>query len=191
LSSGELAPLASTGWHIGSLHPLVSVSDSVAGAESLAGAHWCVEGDASASRLARQIVNDLDGQSFSIKSEQKALYHAAAVMSSGNLVAVFDIALEMLRHCGLSRKEARAILLPLVESTVANLSRSDPALALTGTFSRADEATVERHLNALADKDLVSAKEVYRLLGRRSIELAMSRGVNEHSLKRILRRLQG
>ena len=190
LSSDVLAPLTSTGWHIGSLHPLVSVSDPVAAAETFPGAFWCVEGDTQASRVARQIVRDLEGRSFSIKSKQKALYHAAAVMSSGNLVAVFDIALEMLRHCGLSRKEARLILLPLVEITVDNLSRSYPALALTGTFSRADEATVERHLNALADKDLVSAKEVYRLLGRRSVELAMSRGVNEQSLKRILRKLK-
>jgi predicted short-subunit dehydrogenase-like oxidoreductase (DUF2520 family) len=169
---------------------LVSVSDSGVGADSLRGAHWCIEGDAKASRVAHQIVDDLEGRSFSIKSEQKALYHAAAVMSSGNLVAVFDIALEMLGHCGLSRKEARSILFPLVESTVANLSRSDPALALTGTFSRADEATVDRHLDALADKDLASAKEVYRLLGRRSVELAMSRGVNEQSLKRILKKLK-
>ncbi len=190
LSSSVLSPLRSTGWHIASLHPLISVSDPVAGAESLSGAFWCVEGDAKASSLARRIVNDLNGKSFSIKSEQKALYHAAAVMSSGNLVALFDVALEMLKHCGLSQKEARAILLPLVESTVANLSRSDPALALTGTFSRADEATVGRHLDALSVKDLAGAKDIYRLLGRRSVELAMSRGVDEEALKRILRKLK-
>jgi predicted short-subunit dehydrogenase-like oxidoreductase (DUF2520 family) len=168
---------------------LVSVSDSGVGADSLKRAHWCIEGDAKASRLAHQIVNDLDGRSFSIKSEQKALYHAAAVMSSGNLVAVFDIALEMLEQCGLSRKQARTILLPLVESAVSNLSRSDPARALTGPFSRADEATVARHLRALSGNDLEVARELYRLLGRRSVELAVSRGANQQALKRILERL--
>lgn len=190
LSSAVLSPLTAKGWHTASLHPLVSVSDAVSGAELLLGAFWCVEGDPPAARVAREMVDDLAGQSFSIRSEDKALYHAAAVMSSGNFVALFDVALEMLRHCGLSRKDAKAILLPLIESTVANLSRSDPALALTGTFARADEATVARHLNALADKDLEIARELYRLLGRRSVELALSRGVNEQALKRIVRELK-
>jgi predicted short-subunit dehydrogenase-like oxidoreductase (DUF2520 family) len=190
LSSKVLSPLNSNGWHVGSLHPLVSVSDPIAGAEALAGAFWCVEGDLPASRLAREIVAALGGQSFSIKPEQKSLYHAAAVMSSGNIVALFDIALEMLRHCGLSRKDARAILLPLIESTVANLTRSDPAVALTGTFVRADEATVARHLDVLSDKQLATASELYRLLGRRSVELALSRGVNEQALNRILKKLK-
>jgi predicted short-subunit dehydrogenase-like oxidoreductase (DUF2520 family) len=95
----------------------------------------------------------------------------------------------MLTLCGMSRKDARTVLLPLIESTVTNLSRSDPAFALTGTFSRADEATVTRHLSALSDKNLETARELYRLLGRRSVELAMSKGVNEQALKSILRKL--
>jgi len=190
LSSSVLSPLKSNNWHTGSLHPLISVSDPVSGAESLRSAFWCVEGDTRAAKMARQIVDDLQGHSFSVRAERKALYHAAAVMSSGNLVALFDVALEMLNYCGLSRTDARSILLPLIASTVANLSRSDPALALTGTFSRADEATVARHLDALSAEDLEDARELYRLLGRRSVELAMSRGVNEQGLKRILRKLK-
>jgi predicted short-subunit dehydrogenase-like oxidoreductase (DUF2520 family) len=168
LSSDALAPLRKRGWHTGSIHPLISVSDTGA---SLGEAFWSVEGDAAALRIGKAIVRDLGGQSFSIRSEHKPLYHAAAVMVSGNVVAQFDVALEMLMHCGLSRTTARSILLPLIASTVRSLETKDPAQALTGTFSRGDVETVKRHLAALKKSELVDALELYRLLGQRSLEV--------------------
>ena len=66
--------------------------------------------------------------------------------------------------------------MPLLESTVANLSVSEPAKALTGTFARGDLVTVRRHLQALANnKGLGEALTAYKLLGRRSLELAGKR----------------
>jgi predicted short-subunit dehydrogenase-like oxidoreductase (DUF2520 family) len=169
LSSEVLEPLREKGWHTGSSHPLVSVS-AVHDA-SLEGAFWSVEGDRRALRLGKEIVRDLGGKSFSIRSEDKPLYHAAAVMVSGNVVALFDVALEMLGECGLDRKTARRILLPLIASTVRALETKDPAQALTGTFSRGDVETVKRHLAALKDKKLADALDLYRLLGQRSLKL--------------------
>lgn len=167
LSAEVLAPLRKKGWRTGSIHPLVSVSGSTT---ALDGAFWSVEGDATALRVAKTIVRDLGGKSFSIRSEDKPLYHAAAVMSAGNVVALFDVALEMLVQCGLTRKTARSILLPLLSSTVHNLESKDPAAALTGTFARGDVETVKRHLKALkTNKD---ALELYRLLGKRSLKLS-------------------
>lgn len=166
LSAEVLAPLRKRGWSTGSIHPLISVSGSTT---ALDGAFWSVEGDKTALRLGEKIVRDLGGKSFSIRSEDKPLYHAAAVMSAGNVVALFDVALEMLVQCGLSRKTARSILLPLLASTVHNLETKDPADALTGTFARGDVETVKRHLKALKiNKD---ALELYRLLGKRSLKL--------------------
>ncbi len=185
LSSTILAPLAEKGWRIGSIHPLVSVSDPVSGAKSLRRAFWCIEGDKHAIRLARTMVDDLDGQSFSIRAKQKPLYHAAAVMASGNLVALFDVALEMLGHCGLTAKEAHRVLIPLVESTVRNLSTREPAEALTGTFARGDLATVRRHLEALSTKALSEPLELYRLLGHRALTLARKNGAKPGVLKQI------
>jgi len=170
LSAETLARLRERGWHTGSIHPLISVSDATQGAAALKGAFWSVEsGDRAALRMAKSIVKDLRGESFSIRSEDKPLYHAAAVMASGNVVALFDVALEMLAHCGLTRKTARSILLPLIASTVHNLEGKDPAQALTGTFARGDVETVKRHLAALKDNE--EALELYRLLGKRSLKL--------------------
>ena len=172
LSSKVFASLAAKGWHTGSIHPLASVSDPVSGVEALKRAYWCVEGDATAVRVARRLVRDLGAYSFSLKSEDKPLYHAAAVMSSGNMTALFDVALEMLERCGVSRRTSQKMLLPLLESNTMNLSRSGPEDALTGTFARGDLATVRMHLSALKGKDLDEALQLYRLLGKRSMELA-------------------
>jgi predicted short-subunit dehydrogenase-like oxidoreductase (DUF2520 family) len=174
LSSAVLAPLAEIGFRVGSLHPLVSVSEPTSGAEALRGAFYSVEGDAAAVRVARGIVRALEGRSFSIPSNRKPLYHAAAVMTSGHVVALFDLAIELLVHCGLKQKQARQVLLPLLESTVNNLLTSDVAHALTGTFARGDLATVQRHLQALADDKSADAFNAYALLGAHSLELAKS-----------------
>jgi predicted short-subunit dehydrogenase-like oxidoreductase (DUF2520 family) len=168
LSSDVLAPLRKNGWHTGSLHPLISVSDA---RRSIRGAFWGVEGDSPATRIAKAIVRDLDGESFSIRSAEKPLYHAAAVMTSGNVTALFDVALEMLVECGLTRRTARRILQPLLASTVQNLETKNPAQALTGTFSRGDVETVKRHLAALKQSGLTDALELYRLLGKRSLKM--------------------
>lgn len=168
LSSEILAPLRARGWSTGSIHPLISVTDPQT---PIAGAFWCVEGDPRAVRLAKAIVRDLGGTSFSINSAEKPLYHAAAVMTSGHVTALFDLALEMLIACGLTRKTARQILQPLLASAVHNLETKDPAQALTGSFARGDVETVKRHLAALKDHKLADALELYCKLGRRSIKL--------------------
>lgn len=171
LSSTVLSPLAEKGIETGSLHPLVSISDPNSGS-NLRGAFFCVEGSRAARRIARQIVRDLGGHSFSIKPQKKPLYHAAAVMASGHVTALFDVAIEVLADCGLSRRRAREVLLPLLKSAVTNLAGMEPELALTGTFARGDVATVERHLVALENQASPLALATYILLGRRSLALA-------------------
>lgn len=185
LASDVLSPLARSGFHTGSIHPLISVSEPGAGAIALRGAFYCLEGDKAALRVARLIVSDLKGKAFSIRPENKALYHAAAVMASPHATALFDLAIEMLASCGVSRRHAREILLPLVKSTTDNLLTMTPEQALTGTFARGDIATVRRHLAALSRKDLAEALSVYRLLGLHSVQLAKKNGLNPQLLAQI------
>jgi predicted short-subunit dehydrogenase-like oxidoreductase (DUF2520 family) len=185
LSSNALQSLRDAGFATGSMHPLVSVSDSVHGAESLGSAFFCVEGTPIAVSVARSLVRALGAQSFSISAGDKALYHAAAVTASGHMTALFDIAMEMLARCGLTKSRARKVLLPLLKSTLENLYTTDPARALTGTFARADTATVRRHLAALRSSSLPEALAAYRLLGKRSLQLAKAAGARLDALKEI------
>ena len=91
----------------------------------------------------------------------------------------------MLASCGVSKTNARQILLPLVESTTNNLMAMNPEQALTGTFARGDVATVRRHLAALSRRELAEALEVYRLLGLRSVQLAKNNGLDPQLLEQI------
>jgi predicted short-subunit dehydrogenase-like oxidoreductase (DUF2520 family) len=190
LSSEALSPLADRGFAVGSLHPLLAVTSRGNGVQSLNDAFWCVEGKRAATKVARTIVSDLGGQSFSIKAEKKPLYHAAALMASGHVVALFDIAIEMLVSSGLTAERARELLLPLVESNTRNLATLDPPRALTGTFARGDFATVQRHLLALSTSGLKDALTVYKLLGARSMILAEKIRAHRRAPKKIRKSLE-
>ena len=185
LSSAILRPMRAAGFGTGSMHPLVSVSDSLQGAESLCTAYFCVEGTPSAVRVMRGLIHSLGAQSFSISADNKALYHAAAVMASGHTTALFDIAVEMFTRCGLTARRARSVLLPLLKTTFENLYANEPSRALTGTFARADTTTVAKHLKALSSPGMRDALAVYALLGRRSLGLAEMAGARPESVKEI------
>ncbi len=187
LGAEVLAPLRSAGFAVGSIHPLVSISDSETGADWLSRAYFSVQGDPHASRIARQLVRDLGGKSFRINPKAKALYHAAALMTSPNMTALFDIALEMLTRCGLTKTRARHVLLPLVESTLANLKTQDPSAALTGTFKRGDVATVEKHIESMKAENLLEALAAYKVLAERSLSM-VTQPRNESELLRLLSR---
>jgi predicted short-subunit dehydrogenase-like oxidoreductase (DUF2520 family) len=189
LSSSVLSDLSKRGWQTGSMHPLVSVSDAVRGATAFNGAYWCLEGDRKALQTARTIVRDLGGFSFSVSTDCKPLYHSAAVMSSGNVVALFATAIDMLSQCGLTRTEARKVLLPLLASTAANLDQHSPEKALTGTFARGDMATVKLHLQSLASQKHQQARKIYELLGLKSLELKKADGLDPKLAKLIADKL--
>lgn len=185
LSSNVLQPLEINGCHIGSLHPLISVSDSVSGARNFKDAFFCVEGEAAAVEIAEKIAADLEGKSFTVPTEFKTLYHASAVMASGHLIALLSSAVEMLQTCGLNETKAREILRPLIESTLKNLSSQTFAEALTGPFARADFETIRRHLKTLCKNAAPQILESYRQLGLRSLHLAEEQGADKKNLAKI------
>lgn len=190
LSSDALAPLA--GFSVASIHPLAAI-DPADGDDALRGAFFCIEGQTPAVGLAKSIAVDLGGTPIIINSKQKALYHAAALMASPHLIALFDLAVELMVSSGVKWADARKMLLPLIESTVNNLKARPPATALTGTFARGDIGTVERHLRVLTKANLKvppDALEIYRLLGLRSLELAKKNGLDPKKIKQITKLLK-
>ncbi|HEV7744660.1 MAG TPA: Rossmann-like and DUF2520 domain-containing protein [Pyrinomonadaceae bacterium] len=186
LSSAVLRPLEKSGFQTGSIHPLISISDPVSGAAALHGAFFCLEGDRKAKLVAQAIVRDLGGSNFSIKPEHKALYHAAAVMAAPHVTALVDLAIETLAACGLSKRKAQQVFVPLLESTVNNLKTSSPEQALTGTFARGDIATVRRHLDSFSGKQFAAALEVYNLLGLHSLRMMEKNGLDSKLIQQII-----
>jgi predicted short-subunit dehydrogenase-like oxidoreductase (DUF2520 family) len=182
LVSRELEPLRQAGAAVASVHPLMTF---VAGARpSLTGVPFAVQGDAAATRVARRIVRQLGGESFSLPASRKAAYHAWATMTSPLLLAYLVTLEEAARAAGLSRQDARRKSLPIIRQTLANYSRLGPARSFSGPLVRGDAATVAKHLAAL--KKYPGAREIYVALARAAL-----RGLpvkNQNELKRWLRK---
>jgi predicted short-subunit dehydrogenase-like oxidoreductase (DUF2520 family) len=171
LSSDVLHNLIEKGYEIGSIHPLVSISDQIIGAEHFSGSFFCIEGSEGALEIANKIVNALGGKPFSIESNRKTLYHASAVTACGHIVALFSVAVEMLSKCGLNETDAKEILLPLLKSTVENISIQPTENALTGTFARLDEQILENQVSAIRETMPNDILDIFLALGLQSLKL--------------------
>ncbi len=183
LSSVVLNELKANNCIVGSIHPLISISDSHLGVKRFGDAYFCVEGDLEAVGLAKEIVKDLGGKAFTIDAKYKSLYHASAVMACGHIVALIDASMEMLQICGLDSDSSKEVLMPLIKSTIKNLEEQKNSEALTGTFARGDLATLEKHIETIGDNSSDEILELYLNLGERSLRLAKEQGIAEEKLE--------
>ena len=124
------------------LHPLVPIPGGELGARRLQGATWAVAGDF----LARQVVADLGGIAIDVADADRAAYHAAACIASNHLVALLGQVERVAATAGVPL----GAYLDLVRATVDNVAELGTTAALTGPVARGDEATLARHLAALA-----------------------------------------
>jgi predicted short-subunit dehydrogenase-like oxidoreductase (DUF2520 family) len=181
LLSRELEPLRKAGIAVASVHPLMTF---VAGTHpSLTGVPFAMEGDHSATQVARQIIRELEGESFSLPAARKAAYHAWATLTSPLLVAFLVTLEEAARAAGFTSKDARRKSLPIIRQTLANYSRLGLAKSFSGPLIRGDAGTVAQHLAAL--KKHPGPREVYVALARAAL-----RGLsvkNRAGLRRLLR----
>jgi len=178
LLSRELEPLRKAGIAVASIHPLMTF---VAGTHpSLTGVPFATEGDRAATRVARQIVRKLGGESFSLPAARKAAYHAWATLTSPLLLALLVTLEEAARAAGFTRKDARRKSLPIIRQTLANYSRLGPAPSFSGPLVRGDAETVARHLAVL--KKHPGPREVYVALARaalRGLPVRNKTGLNQ------------
>ncbi len=149
LDTRALKAVKECGAAVGEMHPLQSFSG--VGVPPLEGKVFAVEGDPAAVRAARQIARSLGGSPVRIAAGKKILYHAAAVMVAGHVLAVEEAATQLLISLGMKRSEAMRALLPLTRQVLDNFQRLGPRAAWTGPLARGDYKIVEAHLRALRE----------------------------------------
>ncbi|MCP4993579.1 MAG: DUF2520 domain-containing protein, partial [Gammaproteobacteria bacterium] len=149
LTSDALNAARAAGADTLSLHPAQTMVEPLQGADLLKTAWFCLEGNDSAVARGRYITNDISGNTIVIDKDKKALYHAALSFSSNYLTTVEAIAIEMLTETGISRQNALALLMPLIQGSVDTLANCGLPDALTGPMSRGDAKTIEKHLRAM------------------------------------------
>jgi predicted short-subunit dehydrogenase-like oxidoreductase (DUF2520 family) len=154
---------------VGSMHPLQSFSG--VSVPSLEGIVFAVEGETQAVRVARQMVRSLGGSAVRIAGEKKALYHAAATMAAGNVLAVEEAAMQLLVALGMKHSEAVRALLPLTRQVLENIERLGSRAAWTGPLARGDYKVVKAHLEALRERpaEFVEAYEALNRLAARAL----------------------
>jgi predicted short-subunit dehydrogenase-like oxidoreductase (DUF2520 family) len=136
-----------------SVHPLQTLTTE-RGAEQLDGAWGAITAETDdAMAHARWLAERLGLRAFPLDDADRPLYHAAAVIAGNFLVTLYRSAARLCEEVG-APPEA---LVPLMQRTIEN------GFVLTGPIARGDWATVEAHLEALAQRapDLVP---MYRAL---------------------------
>lgn len=135
-----LAPLAEKGWQVASAHPVLSFADPARAAAQFAGCHCGVEGPAAAPVSA--LFTALGARVFAIRSEAKALYHAAAVISNNFTTVLQALAQEAWAEAGVPEEVRADLHAVLLRGTVENILARSPRAALTGPAARGDLAVV-------------------------------------------------
>jgi predicted short-subunit dehydrogenase-like oxidoreductase (DUF2520 family) len=183
LPSDILAPLASSGARVASVHPLMTfVQGSL---PRLNGVSFAVEGDKAAVRVAERIVRRLGGDPVPIAKSKKAAYHAFATMVCPLVLAWLQAAEQTAALAGMRAQEARRRMRPIVLEALANYTKLGAARAMSGPLVRGDAPTVASHLDLLAQRPAI--QRAYAALVETALETLPAK--NKRALRELLERV--
>jgi predicted short-subunit dehydrogenase-like oxidoreductase (DUF2520 family) len=150
---------------------LQSMPSVTLGLDRLPGSWAAIAGDPQVAELAES----LELRTFAVPDEQRARYHATAVVASNHLVALLGQVERLATAAGVPFEA----FLPLAEASLLNVFGIGARAALTGPVSRGDLATVAGHLRELPP----SERDAYRALAREAARLVDNR---DNALDRLL-----
>ncbi len=183
----QLHSLQDVGLSGGTFHPLVPFANPDRSAELLKHAWIGIDGDDQARATSRRLAGHLGARTLDIPAGSKAVYHAAAVISSNFPVVLASLASELLSGLGIPERSAQQAVHSLMEAAVSNVGETPPDEALTGPVARGDGDTVMRHLVALRSHP--EARAVYKRLSLAAIEMAAKQGIDPMRLEELRKML--
>jgi predicted short-subunit dehydrogenase-like oxidoreductase (DUF2520 family) len=143
--------------------------------ENIPGSTFALEAEEPLLGTLKDMAAALEGQWVELKSSDKVLYHAAAVLACNYMVTLTKLATDLWQTFDVSSPKATKALVPLLRGTLHNIETIGIPQCLTGPIARGDIGTINKHLDALKSTapHLVST---YRELGRQTIPIAVSKG---------------
>ena len=141
-----------------SVHPLFAVPSKTETYQELHKAFFAIEGDS----------EHLTEMVALIADDGNVGYHAAAVLASNQVIALYQRACDELVRCGFTPENAEKALAPLFLGNAEHVAQDGVIASLTGPAERGDTATIQKHLDCLDG----STREVYALLNDTLLEIA-------------------
>lgn len=150
LGSTELAPLQQSGWGTASAHCILSFASPDTAVQQFEGTACGIEGQAAACAQLTPLFTAIGAQCFALSTDQKMLYHAAAVFGTNFLPVLQSLAEALWQHSGVPAELLPQLRRSLLRNAVDNVLAQGPAAALTGPAARGDNALVQRQGQAVS-----------------------------------------
>ena len=170
-----LAACGRAGAELASVHPVRSMPRLEPRAELFRGTLCIAEGSPAALRALEAPFVAAGAGWRKVEGLQRGLYHAALSVISNVTKGVIWKSQKWLEAAGLDSKTAAMASHSLLSITTEDVFREGARHSITGPVVRGDTSTVEAHLHALAHMGHHDS-EVYRVLARTVLDLAVERG---------------
>ena len=156
-----------------SLHPMLAVPNKHS-AKLFTDCIFTVEGrdDYFGTQRIYDLMLSLKSRVIRLNSRDKTLYHIACVTASNLVIGLLDESINLLIKCGFDQDTAFDALKPLFFVNTSSIIEKGITNALTGPIERNDISTVQRHLNALDNKE---DKTIYKILSKHVLKVAKQR----------------
>lgn len=171
LGAAALAPLAALGWQVASAHCILSFADSATAVTQFAGTACALEGDATACARLHPAFTAIGAQCFGVRSENKVLYHAAAVFATNFLPVLEELAEAAWQATGVPAELLPRLRATLMANGVVNINRLGPQGALTGPAARGDVAAIAHQADVVRQWD-PQAGAAYEALSALALRMA-------------------
>ena len=170
-SAALLAPLAAKGWHCASAHCILSFASAQAALQQFPGTPCALEGDVLAVQQLHQAFSAIEARCFAVNSQDKLLYHAAAVFATNFLPVLQSVAEAAWTASGVPLELLPGLRASLLANAVANITRLGPAGALTGPAARGDVTAIAKQAAAVNHWD-AKAGAAYEALSALALRMA-------------------
>lgn len=168
MSTAVFSNIDQTGAFGYSIHPLVAINDKMQSYRDISQTYFTIEGSKEHIDYWCTFFEGLGNPVRVIDKQDKVLYHSAAVFASNFVVGLYDVAVDILTQCGFDKESASKAIAPLFLNNCKNVAEHGSVDALTGPIERADENTINKHLDALDGNN----KEIYKSLSNVLIRIA-------------------
>lgn len=169
-----------------SLHPLQAFATIEQGRLDLKTCTFAIEGQHSGIEEAKKLMSKCSNRVVTLEKEQKAMYHAAACVTSNYMMAVTALAEQMILTFDPTNEIGLEAYKHLMTGAINNAIEFGSEKALTGPIARGDISTVKTHLSAMTDEQM---KKDYSTLGMMTVALAEKHKLTDPVLKEDFRTL--